>query len=158
MINFFLKKCKEFGLRLSYLYGTRESSTVKREFFKLKPKIKIMLKLNHKKLDVWQQSVEFIGLIYELTNKFPSDERFGLTSQLRRASVSVSSNIAEGSARKSNKERARFYEMARSSLVEIDTQLIIAIKLNFVEYKSIKSTESLLERLFAMSTNLIKQT
>jgi len=105
-----------------------------------------------------KQSIEFIELIYELTNKFPSDECFGLISQLRRASVSVSSNIAEGSARKYNKERSRFYEMARSSLVEIDTQLIIAMKLNFVEYKSIKSVESLLERLFAMSTQLIRKT
>ncbi len=117
-----------------------------------------MLKLNHKKLEVWQQSIEFVDLMYELTNIFPSEERFGLISQLRRASVSVSSNIAEGSARKSNKERARFYEMARSSLVEIDTQLIIAVKLNFVDRKAIKPVESLLERLFAMSTKLIKKT
>lgn len=117
-----------------------------------------MLQLNHKKLDVWQQSIEFVELIYELTNKLPAEERFGLTSQLRRASVSVSSNIAEGSARKSNKERARFFEIARSSLVEIDPQLIIAIRLNFISRESLKPVESLLERLFAMSSMLITKT
>lgn len=117
-----------------------------------------MLQLNHKKLDLWQQSINFIQLVYKLTDNFPPEERFGLTSQLRRASVSVSSNIAEGSARKSNKERARFYEMARSSLVEIDTQLIIALNLNYMNRNSILKVESLLERLFAMSTNLIKRT
>lgn len=117
-----------------------------------------MLQLNHKKLDLWKYSIQFVELIYELTKNFPPEERFGLTSQLRRASVSVSSNIAEGSSRKSSKERARFYEIARSSLVEIDTQLIIAIKLNLIDTKSAKPVESLLERLFAMSTNLIKKT
>ena len=117
-----------------------------------------MLHLNHKKLDLWKLSIKFVSLVYELTKNFPPEERFGLTSQLRRASVSVSSNIAEGSSRKSSNERARFYEIARSSLVEIDTQLIIAIRLNFIDRKSAKPVELLLERLFAMSTNLIKKT
>ena len=117
-----------------------------------------MLQLNHKKLDLWKHSIEFVELIYELTKSFPSEERFGLTAQLRRASISVSSNIAEGSSRKSNKERARFYEIARSSLVEIDTQLIIASRLKLIDKKSVKPIELLLERLFAMSSNLIKKT
>ncbi len=135
----------------------RESSIVKREIPKLTFNFKTKQLCYNSKLDLWQQSINFIQLIYKLTNNFPPEERFGLTSQLRRASVSVSSNIAEGSARKSNKERARFYEMARSSLVEIDTQLIIAINLNYINSKSFKKIESLLERLFAMSSKLIEK-
>ena len=87
-----------------------------------------MLNLNHKNLDVWRASINFTTVIYNLTNNFPKSEVYGLSSQLRRAAVSVSSNIAEGAARKSKIERIRFFEMARSSLVEIDTQLEISTR------------------------------
>ena len=68
------------------------------------------------KLDVWQKAVNFANDVYEVTRTFPSEERFGLTSQIRRASVSISSNIAEGSGRSSNKDFARFVEIAYSSV------------------------------------------
>ncbi|MEX2345554.1 MAG: four helix bundle protein [Balneolaceae bacterium] len=70
-----------------------------------------MLKLNHKNLNVWRRSLELVTEIYAKTDLFPADEKFGMTSQLRRASVSIASNISEGAARKSERERKRFYEL-----------------------------------------------
>jgi four helix bundle protein len=75
---------------------------------------------------VWQRSVEFAGNIYAITRSFPQDEQFGLTSQMRRASVSVSSNVAEGSSRSSDKDFARFVEVAYGSLMEVVSQASIA--------------------------------
>ncbi len=92
-----------------------------------------MLQLNHKKLDVYKKSIDLVMIIYSLTKKFPKSELYGITSQMKRAAVSISSNIAEGASRFSKKERIRFYEIARSSLVELDTQLEISIKLNFID-------------------------
>jgi four helix bundle protein len=77
---------------------------------------------------VWKESIELVQLVYEITQKFPSEEKFGLVSQLRRASVSVPSNIAEGYSRSSNKEYKRFVEIALVSILELETQLIIAAK------------------------------
>ncbi|HLR77367.1 MAG TPA: four helix bundle protein [Balneolaceae bacterium] len=85
-----------------------------------------MGRISFEKLDVWQMSREFTAAIYEITSKFPAFEKFGLTSQLRRASGSVSSNIAEGSSRATAKEQGRFYNLAYSSAVEILNQLIIS--------------------------------
>jgi four helix bundle protein len=84
------------------------------------------------KLEVWLETKEFTKLIYEITSKFPDTEKFGLTSQLRRASVSIASNIAEGSARKSYKDKAHFTTMAFGSAVEVLNQLMISFELNFV--------------------------
>ena len=117
-----------------------------------------MINLSHKKLDVWRASIKLTAIIYELTLLFPNHELYGLTSQLRRASVSIPSNIAEGAARKSAKERRRFYEIARSSLVEVDTQLEIADKLNYLSDNNLNKVENKLEHIFAMLSNLIKST
>lgn len=114
-----------------------------------------MLNLNHKKLHVWIQSLELVSEIYSLVEKFPQKELYVLSSQLRRASVSVLSNIAEGSARKSKIERNRFYEISRSSLVEIDSQIEIAIKLNYLNNTDIKKVESSVEQIFKMLSKMI---
>lgn len=71
-----------------------------------------MLKLNHKKLDVWQLAVKFVSFIYKITSEFPKEELFGLTNQTRRTSFSISTNIAEDSSRKNLVKRKRFYEIA----------------------------------------------
>jgi four helix bundle protein len=84
------------------------------------------------RLDAWNRAVEFAGFIYELTKKFPREEVFGLTSQLRRASVSVAANIAEGASRSSGKDQARFFEIAFGSLNEIATMCHIALGQRFV--------------------------
>ena len=116
-----------------------------------------MLDLAHKKLDVWKKSLEFVSSIYKLTQTFPREEQFGLTSQLRRASVSVISNIAEGFARTSKIETRRFLEIARSSLVEVDTQIEISITLKYLTEKDIKILTENSNHIFAMLTNLIKK-
>jgi four helix bundle protein len=116
-----------------------------------------MLDLSHKKLDIWNFSLELISKIYSLTSQFPKEELFGLTNQLRKASVSVSSNIAEGLSRTSKLEKIRFLEISRSSLVEIDTQLEIALKLKLCNNEDLKEIEKLLNSLFAMITSLKKK-
>lgn len=85
-----------------------------------------------KELEIWKRSRVFCSNVYDLTSKFPQSETFGLTNQLRRASVSLPSNIAEGSSRSSNKEFSRFLEITLGSAYEIETQLLIACDLNFI--------------------------
>ncbi len=115
-----------------------------------------MLNLSHKNLDVYKLSKELVKEIYLLTSKFPKDEIYGLTNQLRRASISVPSNIAEGMSRDSNKDISRFLVIARSSLVEIDTQIEIALSLNYLEGKDITKLEEFIVRIFQMLSKLIK--
>ena len=83
-------------------------------------------------LSVWQKSIDFSDHVYAATRGFPDDERFGLTSQLRRASVSISSNIAEGSGRSSKTDFARFVEIGFGSLMESVSQLFVAKRQNFI--------------------------
>ena len=87
----------------------------------------------HKRLDVWRRSVDFVVRVYEQTKAFPREEEFGLKSQLRRAAVSVPSNIAEGLTRRSRNEKLHYLNIAQSSLSEIDTQLEIVQKLGFLD-------------------------
>ncbi|NVK84316.1 MAG: four helix bundle protein [Cytophagia bacterium] len=87
---------------------------------------------NYKELKVWQEAIDLTESIYLVSAKFPSEEKFGLTSQIRRASVSVPSNISEGSGRNSKGEFKQFLGIANGSLCEVETQLIIAEKLNIV--------------------------
>ena len=83
---------------------------------------------NFEKLDVWQEAIQFADLVYELTGDFPSEERFGLTNQMRRAAVSISSNLAEGSSRVSRTDFSRFVEIATGSLFEVVSQSTIALR------------------------------
>jgi len=85
------------------------------------------------KLDVWQKAVDFADRVYAATRGFPDDERFGLTSQMRRASVSVSSNIAEGSGRSSDKNLAHFVEIAYGSLMEVVSQTQVGFRQGFLK-------------------------
>ena len=87
---------------------------------------------NFEKLDVWHRAIEFADLVYSATRSFPVDERFGLTNQMRRASVSVSSNIAEGSSRMSKNDFARFIEIATGSVFEVVSQAMIARRREFL--------------------------
>jgi len=86
----------------------------------------------HKNLLVWQKSVELAKEIYELTKKFPETEKYGLVTQIRRAVISVSSNIAEGCARQSSKEKIQFFFISRGSLSEMDSQIEVSKKLNYI--------------------------
>jgi len=84
------------------------------------------------KLDVWQKAVDFADQIYRITKGFPADERFGLTNQMRRAAVSISSNIAEGISRSSDRDKSRFIEIAYGSVMEIVSQSHVAKRQGFI--------------------------
>ena len=86
----------------------------------------------HKDLRVWQQSIEMVTSIYKMTKAFPKDELFGLVSQMRRAAVSVPSNIAEGYARGTDKEKLHFLRISSGSMSEIETQLILSLNLGYI--------------------------
>ena len=92
-----------------------------------------MKQYSFEKLQVWQDCRALVKRIYILTSKFPEDEKFGLISQLRRAGVSIISNIAEGSSRTSPKDKANFYTIAYSSLMEVVSQLIISNDLDYIQ-------------------------
>jgi four helix bundle protein len=91
-----------------------------------------MYTYSFEKLDVWQLSRELVKKIYHLTRKFPDEERYGLISQIRRATISVSSNLAEGSARKTAKDQAHFTTVSYGSLMEMLNQLIISSDLKYI--------------------------
>lgn len=108
----------------------------------------------HHRLLVWQRSMELARRIYVLTYELPAEERFGLVSQLRRAAVSVPSNIAEGACRGSKKEMERFLMIARGSLAELDTQLRL---IGMMDMAPIDSFLEEIERLFALMGGLARK-
>ena len=110
---------------------------------------------SHVDLDVWKLSMDFVDDLYNITDTFPASEKFGLVSQLRRAGVSVPSNIAEGAGRFHEKEFIQFLYISRGSLAEIETQLEIARRRGYV--KSIDSLISSSIRIRKMINGLIKQ-
>ena len=87
----------------------------------------------HKDLEVWKRAIDFVVSIYKLTETFPKEERYGLTAQMRDSAVSIPSNIAEGAGRNSNKEYIRFLYISLGSASELETQLIISDKLNYIK-------------------------
>ena len=110
----------------------------------------------YKDLKIWQKAVELTKLIYELTRIFPAEEKFGLTNQIRRASVSIPSNIAEGAGRNSNKEFIQFIAIATGSCYEVETQLIIAIELKYIKNvdDAFKLIEEIQKMLYTFSNKL----
>ena len=89
--------------------------------------------MDHKDLELWKMAIDFVVQIYKVTELFPKSEQYGLTGQIRRAAVSVPSNIAEGAARNSKKEFIQFLYIALGSLSEIETQVIIAFRLGYLQ-------------------------
>jgi four helix bundle protein len=111
---------------------------------------------NFEKLEVWQKAIDFADLIYSETRTFPSEERFGLTNQLRRAAVSISSNIAEGSSRSSRTDFARFAEIAAGSVFEAVSQSFIARRQNFFSEDQFRNIYTDAEQLSRMLSGLRK--
>jgi four helix bundle protein len=109
---------------------------------------------NFEKLEVWRKSVDFADLVYRLTWAFPDEERFGLTNQMRRASVSVSSNIAEGSSRSSKTDYSRFIELAAGSLFEVISQSHIALRQTYLSETEFGSLHASAEELSRMLSGL----
>lgn len=99
------------------------------------------------KLNVWIDSKELVKRIYLITKQFPSEEKFGLINQLRRASVSVASNLAEGTSRITSKDKAHFSTIAFSSLMEVLNQIIIAKELNFIQEEEYKLLRKEIEKI-----------
>ena len=114
-----------------------------------------MLQLSHKKLDVYQIALKLVKEVYTITQTFPPEERFLIVNQVRRAAISVCSNLAEGSARKSKQEKIRFFEISRSSAFEIETQFEIVLILQYVKNDQITQLEQYLESVFRMISKLI---
>jgi len=110
----------------------------------------------HKNLRVWQESMQLVKLIYEVTKSFPDDERFGLISQMRRAAVSIPSNIAEGAARQTKKESIQFYSIARGSLSELDTQIQLCGDLGFLSNTQAADVSEHVEKVGALLNGLIR--
>ncbi|WP_136805322.1 four helix bundle protein [Desulfosediminicola flagellatus] len=108
----------------------------------------------HHNLLVWQEGINLVTTIYRLTSAFPPEEKYGLVSQMRRAAVSIPSNIAEGAARTTQKEFSHFLSIARGSLSELETQLIICRKLEYVS--DVDETFKLMNKIFALLGGLIK--
>lgn len=86
----------------------------------------------HEKLDVWNKAIDLVVEVYKISEPFPKEEKFGLTSQIRRAAVSIPANIAEGTARQSNKEIIYFLSNAQGSASEVETELLIAQRLGYL--------------------------
>ena len=111
---------------------------------------------NFEKLDVWQKAIDFADLVYNATRGFPVDERFGLTNQMRRAAVSVSSNIAEGTSRVSQADFARFIEIATGSVFEVVSQSFIGRRQGFLTEEDFRALYSAAEEIGRMLSGLRK--
>ena len=107
----------------------------------------------HKDLDVWKEAMTLVKGIYKLTADFPKEETYGLVSQIRRAAVSIPSNIAEGAARNSNKEFIQFLYISLGSLAELETQLLLSKELGFLKNEEINGS---IVRIRKMLLGLIK--
>jgi four helix bundle protein len=112
---------------------------------------------SYRDLIVWQKAMVLVTLVYKLSKKFPEDEKFGLTSQIKRSSVSIPSNIAEGYGRKYSKDYSRFLQMARGSLYECQTQFEIALNLDFVNSEDLKAISQISLEVEKMLNSLINK-
>jgi four helix bundle protein len=117
-----------------------------------------MLNLNHKKLKAWQLAIQLYKEVLLLVRKLPKEEIFNLTAQIKRAALSVSNNIAEGAARKSSAERKRFYEVARSSDVEVDNCFEVILTAEYLSKEDILIAENLVEQIFKLLSAMIDNT
>ncbi len=111
--------------------------------------------MTHKDLEVWQKSVDLVEYVYKITDKFPECEMYGLSNQIRRAVVSIPSNIAEGVSRQSTKEYIQFLYISLGSVAEVETQIIIANRLNYI--KDIKHIMAEIEQIRKMLCTLIRK-
>jgi four helix bundle protein len=111
----------------------------------------------HENLNVWKKAVDFVVEVYKTTEHFPKEERFGLTSQIRRASVSVAANIAEGAARKSPKEFSHFLSNAQGSASEVETELLISYRLGYLSRSQLLEYQTSLDSIGKMMNGLTRR-
>jgi four helix bundle protein len=110
----------------------------------------------HKKLKAWQEAMELVRVTYDTTSSLPSDEKYGLQAQMRRAAVSVPSNIAEGAARRTSKDSIQFYIVARGSLSELDTQAELCRNLRLLETDRFVLLMAQIDKVDALLSELIR--
>jgi four helix bundle protein len=115
----------------------------------------MFLNLNHKKLEIYSASREFVLECYKISRALPPEEKFGMATQIRRAALSVHLNIAEGSSRKSEAERKRFYEIARGSLIEVDAAMGIGNDLQYFKTVSVDVLGIWMIKCFKLLTGMI---
>jgi len=113
---------------------------------------------SYQNLTVWQKSMDLVECLYEITNDFPNDEKFGLALQIKRAAVSIPSNIAEGSKRGTKKDYRNFLFTAYGSGAELETQLQIALRLGFISQHKFDNTAVILEEVMKMLNAMIQKT
>ena len=111
---------------------------------------------SYRDLEAWRLAIRLTKVVYRMSEHFPSDERFGLTSQIRRAAVSIASNIAEGWGRGSTSDYARFLRMARGSMYEVETQGLIALELGFVDKDKFDFFEQTIDEAGRVLAGLIR--
>lgn len=112
---------------------------------------------NFKELLIWKKGIEVVKQVYELSILLPKEEKFGLVSQMTRAAVSISANIAEGSSRSSDKDYSRFLQIALGSAFEVQTYLVIVKEMKLIDDASVEKTEMLLEEEIKMIHSFIKK-
>lgn len=110
----------------------------------------------HKRLDAWNAAIDLVLAIYRITDGFPKEERFSLTDQMRRAALSIPSNIAEGAARQTKKEFINYLHIAQGSLSELDTQMELAKRLGYLVQESWARLDGQIERIDKMLSGLIR--
>ncbi|HEV8508086.1 MAG TPA: four helix bundle protein [Chitinophagaceae bacterium] len=115
----------------------------------------MFLELSHTRLDIFKVSKSFVLNCYGETKTFPQEEKFGIVQQIRSAALSVHTNISEGCSRKSVAERKRFYEVARGSLIEVDTALDISVGLNYATIEGLAELGELIIRMFQLISKMI---
>jgi four helix bundle protein len=110
----------------------------------------------HEKLDVWKMAIEMVVRVYECTSRLPSEEKFGLTSQIRRAAVSIPANIAEGAGRQHDREFLQFLGIAQGSARELETELLIAYRLGYIDEESFRKIHEEVNSVARMMVGLAK--
>jgi four helix bundle protein len=109
---------------------------------------------SYRELIVWQKAMDLVTIVYELSTRFPREETYGLVSQIRRSAVSVPANIAEGRARRTPGEFLNFISQAQGSLAEVDTQLLLAVRLGFVGPEHVRDASDLIDECQRILTAL----
>jgi four helix bundle protein len=112
---------------------------------------------NYKELNVWKKGIEIVKVTYQLSKSFPSEEKFGLVSQMTRSAVSISANIAEGSSRNSDKDYARFLQIALGSAFELQTYFVIGKEMGWISLSEFEVSDKLLEEEIKMIHAFLKQ-
>jgi four helix bundle protein len=117
-----------------------------------------MYEYSFERLDVWKRSIDLSKLIYKISSDFPEIEKFGLISQIRRASISIAANLEEGSSRQTNKEKARFYEISYGSLMEVLNFSILSHELEFIDTGSYTKMRVLVDEIANKVNALVRST